>query len=79
LWRVKTYALGSAADDAREVRCTGARRHHERLLLAFEGVATPEEARTIVGSELYAERSEPELASDEYLDRRSRRLTADRR
>lgn len=64
----KTFALGSAAD-AREVRCTGARRHHERLLLAFEGIATPEEARTIVGSELYAERSEPVLASDEYLDR----------
>ncbi len=64
----KTFALGSAAN-AREVRCTGARRHHERLLLAFEGIATPEEARTIVGSELYAERSEPVLASDEYLDR----------
>ena len=64
----KTFALGSAPN-AREVRCTGARRHHERLLLAFEGIATPEEARTIVGSELYAERSEPELTIDEYLDR----------
>jgi 16S rRNA processing protein RimM len=64
----KTFTLGSAAN-AREVRCTGARRHHERLLLAFEGIATPEEARTIVGSELYAERGEPELADDEYLDR----------
>jgi 16S rRNA processing protein RimM len=64
----KTFALGSEPS-AREVRCTGARRHHERLLLAFEGIATPEEARTIVGSELYAERIEPELSSDEYLDR----------
>jgi 16S rRNA processing protein RimM len=63
-----TFTLGSAPN-AREVRCTGARRHHERLLLAFEGIATPEDARTIVGAELYAERSEPELASDEYLDR----------
>jgi 16S rRNA processing protein RimM len=64
----KTFSLGNAPN-AREVRCTGARRHHERLLLAFEGIATPEEARTIVGLELYAEREEPALASDEYLDR----------
>jgi 16S rRNA processing protein RimM len=64
----KTFALGSAPN-AREVRCTGARRHHERLLLAFEGITTPEDARAIVGSELYAERGEPELASDEYLDK----------
>jgi 16S rRNA processing protein RimM len=64
----KTFALGSGPN-AREVRCVGARRHHERLLLAFEGIATPEDARTIVGTELYAERDEPALASDEYLDR----------
>jgi 16S rRNA processing protein RimM len=63
----KTFALGSLAD-AREVRCTGMRRHHERLLLAFEGFATPEAARELVGAELYAEIEPAKLAADEYLD-----------
>jgi 16S rRNA processing protein RimM len=62
----RTFALGSA--DGRELRCTGARRHHERLLLAFEGIATPEAARDLVGRDLYADADDVELGADEYLD-----------
>ena len=64
----RAYALGSAADDARELRCTSARRHHERLLLGFEGVTTPEAARELVGADLYAEAEDLTLGVDEYLD-----------
>jgi 16S rRNA processing protein RimM len=63
----KTFALGSLPE-ARHVRCTSTRRHHERLLLAFEGYATPEAARDLVGAELFADVDPAELAADEYLD-----------
>jgi len=52
----------------RNVRCTSARHAHERLLLGFEGVETPEAARPLVGAELYAEFDDVSLAPDEYLD-----------
>lgn len=52
----------------RSVRCASSRQAHGRLLLRFEGIDTPEDARFLVGAELYAEPSDPELASDEYLD-----------
>ena len=51
-----------------DLRCTGARRHHERLLLSFEGVGNPEDARAYVGAELYSESAEVELGPDEFLD-----------
>ncbi len=63
----RRYALG-AGPDARELRCRSARRHHEKLLLAFEGIDTPEAARALAGAELYAERGDVELGPDEYLD-----------
>ncbi len=63
----RLFALGNAAD-ARELRCRSARRHHEKLLIAFEGIETPEDARVLAGSELYAERGAPELGPGEYLD-----------
>ncbi|MBD5657591.1 MAG: 16S rRNA processing protein RimM [Candidatus Eremiobacteraeota bacterium] len=63
----ESFTLGSEPA-ARTVRCRGARRHHERLLLAFEGVTTPEAAREFVGAELYAEAGDVELGPDEYLD-----------
>jgi 16S rRNA processing protein RimM len=63
----RDFTLGPDAH-ARTVRCTRARRHHERLLLAFEGVATPEEARGLVGAELYAEAPAVELGPGEFLD-----------
>ncbi len=63
----QTFALG-AEPQAPEVRCTGARRHHEKLLLAFESITTPEAARVLAGRELYADCVEVELGPDEYLD-----------
>jgi 16S rRNA processing protein RimM len=51
------------------LRCTSARRHHERLLIGFEGIATPEAARAFVGADLFAEEAPGEvLGADEYLD-----------
>jgi 16S rRNA processing protein RimM len=61
------YSLGDTAV-ARTVRCRSARRHHERLLLAFDGIATPEAARELVGAEIFAEREDLVLGTDEYLD-----------
>ncbi|MDQ2908433.1 MAG: ribosome maturation factor RimM [Candidatus Eremiobacteraeota bacterium] len=52
----------------RSLVCTAARRHHERLLLTFEGIDTPEAARALVGGDLYAERVEVPLGPNEYLD-----------
>jgi 16S rRNA processing protein RimM len=63
----RSYALG-ATPGARELRCRGARRHHDKLLLAFDGIDSPEAARALAGAELYAEQAETELGPDEYLD-----------
>ena len=67
------FAVGAAFDLAlpkgeRRLRCISVRRHHERLLVGFEGVDTPESARALVGGELFAERADVPLGSDEYLD-----------
>lgn len=53
---------------AGSLRCAAVRRHHERLLLRFEGIDDPEHARAYVGAELFAERAEIALGPDEYLD-----------
>ncbi len=58
-----------AEENSRRLRCTTARRHHERLVVGFEGVSTVEDARLLVGSELFAERDDVELGPGEYLDR----------
>jgi 16S rRNA processing protein RimM len=63
----RSYALAPEGD-ARRLCCVGVRRHHDRLLLAFEGVTTPETARELIGAELFAERDEVELGRDEYFD-----------
>lgn len=63
----KVVAMGSGPG-ARELRCASVRRHHERLLLAFEGIITPESAREIVGGELFGEAGEIKLAPGEFLD-----------
>ena len=63
----RTFGYRSPAGNG-ELRCTGARRHHERLLLRFEGVGNPEDARAYVGAELFTESAEVELGPDEYLD-----------
>lgn len=62
-----TFALGPGAE-ARCVRCRSVRRHHERLLVAFDDVTTPEAARALVGADLFAERDAVPLGPDEYLD-----------
>jgi 16S rRNA processing protein RimM len=63
----KVVAMGSDPD-ARELRCASVRRHHERLLLAFEGIITPEAAREIVGAALFGDAGEIKLAPGEFLD-----------
>jgi 16S rRNA processing protein RimM len=50
------------------LQCTSARRHHERLLLRFDGIDDPERARGYVGAELFAERDDVPLGPDEFLD-----------
>jgi 16S rRNA processing protein RimM len=62
----REYALD--ADGARIVRCAALRRHHTRMLLTLDGVATPEAARTYIGTTLYAERDALQLGEGEYLD-----------
>ncbi|MGP6156539.1 MAG: ribosome maturation factor RimM [Vulcanimicrobiaceae bacterium] len=54
--------------DVRRLSCVGVRRHHDRFLLRFEGVSTPEAAAELVGGDLFAERDEIELGRDEYFD-----------
>ncbi|MFY9781078.1 MAG: ribosome maturation factor RimM [Candidatus Baltobacteraceae bacterium] len=63
----RSYALAPQGE-ARRLRCAGVRRHHDRLLLSFDGVSTPEAARELVGGELFAERDDVELGRDEYFD-----------
>jgi 16S rRNA processing protein RimM len=59
----------SAEGESERLRCTSARKHHERLVVAFEGVSTVERARALVGHELFSEPDEIKLGPDEYLDR----------
>lgn len=63
----RTYTFRSPAE-AGVLRCASVRRHHERLLLRFEGIDDPERARAYVGAELFSERAEVALGPDEYLD-----------
>ena len=62
----RSYRVG-LGPGARELQCRSVRKHHDKLLLAFEGVDTPEAARSFANAELYAE-GEIELGPDEYLD-----------
>jgi 16S rRNA processing protein RimM len=62
----RSYALDP--EGKRWVRCSGLRRHQNRSLVSFEGVTTPEEARELVGRELFADRADIALEADEYLD-----------
>jgi 16S rRNA processing protein RimM len=55
--------------EGERLQCTSARKHHERLVVAFEGISTVERARELVGRELYSEANEIELGPGEYLDR----------
>jgi 16S rRNA processing protein RimM len=63
----RSYEI-ARGDDVRSVRCRSVRRHHDKLLLAFDGIETPEAARLIAGFDLRAEAGEIELGPDEYLD-----------
>jgi 16S rRNA processing protein RimM len=60
-------ALGPEPD-APLLRCRSVRRHHERLLVAFDGIDTPEAARALVNRDVYVERESAPLGPDEYLD-----------
>jgi len=63
----RDYALGAEAN-APHVRIAQLRRVNARLVVALEGVATPEAARAYVGKDLYASREALALGPDEYLD-----------
>ncbi len=64
----RSFTFRSSSGEG-ELRCTGARRHHERLLLTFEGIRDPDLAAPLVGAELFSEREAVPLAAGEYLDR----------
>jgi len=58
-----------ADGEGERLRCSSARKHHERLVVGFENISTVERARELVGRELYSEADEIELGPGEYLDR----------
>jgi 16S rRNA processing protein RimM len=64
----RSFAFRLASGGEGSLRCTSARRHHERLLLRFEGIGDPESARPYVGADLFSERDEMALAEGEYFD-----------
>ncbi len=51
-----------------ELTCTTVRRHHDRLVIAFDGYETPEAGATLVGAVLSAERDEIALGPGEFFD-----------
>ncbi len=63
----RTYVVRTATGE-RTVRCRSARRHQEKLLLAFEEFDSPEAVRALAGAEVRADVAEVPLAADEYLD-----------
>jgi 16S rRNA processing protein RimM len=62
------YALGREQGE-RELRCTNVRKHRDDLLLTFEGIGSPEAARALCNTDLYAAMDALPLASGEYFDR----------
>jgi 16S rRNA processing protein RimM len=63
----RTYVVRTASGE-RTVRCRSARRHQEKLLLAFDDFDSPEAVRALAGAEVRADVTEVPLAPDEYLD-----------
>ncbi len=64
----KSFATGRASD-ATTLACTGVRRHHETLLVSFDGITSPEDARPYVNVELFAPAADVPLEAGEYFDR----------
>jgi 16S rRNA processing protein RimM len=62
----RSYVVANAEGE-RTVHCRSARRHHEKLLLAFEGFETPEAVRALAG-EIRADLGDLPLGENEYLD-----------
>jgi 16S rRNA processing protein RimM len=58
----------AAGGEIRRLRCRSVRRHHDRLLVAFDGFETPEAAKSIAGADVRGEPGDVELGPDEYLD-----------
>ena len=56
--------LGDASD-RRELTVASARRHKRQILIRFDGV---EDVDSLIGADVYIERSGVELKSDEYFD-----------
>lgn len=63
----RTLLVGDGAA-AQTLRCRSARRHHEKLLVAFDGIDTPEAARALSGCDVRAELAAAPLGPNEYLD-----------
>jgi len=63
----RSFEIGDGAD-ARILRCRSARRHHAKIVLAFDGVDTPEAARALAGAQLVVDAADVPLGPGEYLD-----------
>jgi 16S rRNA processing protein RimM len=60
--------IGADAADRAELMVVSARRARGRIVLAFEGVTTVEQAERLVGESAYVSRAAVHLAEGEYLD-----------
>ncbi len=64
----RRYLVGPDPD-APTLVCTGVRRHHDSLLLTFEGIGSPEEVGRLTNASLYAGVRDIPLGPGEFLDR----------
>lgn len=62
-----TFVVGEGRE-ALLLRCTGVRKHQEKLLVLFEGYASPESVRELAGREVFADAREIVLLPGEFLD-----------
>jgi 16S rRNA processing protein RimM len=63
----RSYLVKTAAGE-RSLTCRSARKHHDKLLLAFEGIDSPEAVKALTGADVRAAVDEIPLGPDEYLD-----------
>ncbi len=64
----RRYAFVARDGSRGELACASVRRHHDRLVIAFDGYETPEASAVLVGAVLSAEREAIALAPGEFFD-----------
>jgi 16S rRNA processing protein RimM len=62
------YDVAAAGGEPRRLRCRSVRRHHDRLLVAFDGFESPEAAKVLAGADVRGEAGDIVLGPGEYLD-----------